>query len=805
MTTREQTSHLGLDGEKDGFFSLALDLLCIRGADGFFKQINPAFTSVLGRSREELLSRPIRDFVHPDDVRATEQAIATVVAGGGRTHFEDRWICADGSERTLAWWAIVAADGEHIYAIARDVTSEKQPGAELGEAKRLAEEADIARSAFLARMSHEIRTPLNGIIGMTELALDTRLTAEQREYLEMVHGSAGALLETINDILDFSKIDAGKLELERFEFPLWETVTSALRPLSLMARSKGIDLVYSEGSGIPERVMGDPGRLRQTLINLVGNAVKFTESGAVTVTIGRAQKSAAPGEVALRFAVADTGIGIPADKLDHIFGSFNQVDSSMTRRFGGTGLGLTIAAGIVDSMGGTMSVESEEGLGSTFTFEATFGEADAHGQPMGHGPDELNGLRVLAVDVADANLRVMVDLLERKKMVVTVATSAAEALAALDVAYRDAEPIDLMVFDCHMRGAGGFELAAKVRDDERFEDLVLVAVTSEERPGDGALCQELGIASYLLRPLAPSELRDALLLSVRGAASGADHRELVTRHSLSGDRRALRVLLAEDNQVNQRLAMRLLERLGHRFRLAATGGEVLGAHAEQDFDVILMDIQMPEMDGVEATRRIRAREAEGRARTPIIAITAHAMAGDRERFLAAGMDDYISKPIDRHRLRAVLRTIARTAIDRPAEASAALGAVQGEERDDPDEGPREKPSSTFDRGVLLKHTDGDVELIRTLVGVFENDHRTLLANVASAAERAEMEDLYRAAHTIKGALGVFGAFPAASHAEAIERAARDGSIEDGPARYAELDTLVLDLMEDLRRFADELD
>jgi two-component system, sensor histidine kinase and response regulator len=826
--TREHAPDLRFTHEIGGFFSLCLDLLCIRGTDGYFKRVNPAFTDVLGHSSEALLTRPIRDFMRGDDVAATQAAITGLERGGGRATFQDRWICADGSERTLAWSAVLGPDGEQVYAIARDVTLEKQREAELRQAKRMAEAANTAKSEFLANMSHEIRTPMNGIIGMTELTLDTVLSDQQREYLEMVQSSAGALLETINSILDFSKIEAGKLELEQIDYTLWETVTGALKPLALTARTKGIELLYDEGPDVPERLRGDPGRLRQVLVNLVGNAVKFTEEGSVKLSI---TDESIPGvEMRLRFAVSDTGMGIPADKLQHVFGSFNQVDGSTTRRFGGTGLGLAITSGIVQMMGGAIDVESEEGVGSTFSFIARFHEASDEPRP-GVPAGDLMGLRALAVDDQEANLRILVEFATRLGMSVTAVTSGVDALTALDDAYRAGDPADLVLLDCHMPEMGGFELAERIRADERFADLVLVAFTAAGQPGDGARCAELGIASYLLRPLAPAELRDALLMTLRKGRAAQERGELVTRHSLREARLNLRVLLAEDNRVNQRLAVSVLERFGHTCRLVTTGVEVLEAFDQERFDVILMDIQMPEMDGIEATRLIRERETERGTYTPIVAMTAHAMVGDRERFIEAGMDDYVSKPISRDRLRAVLRALGRSLPDEErapaataaeevqattagAEAQATTAGEEALAASDDDEasaapaGREPLPASTdragFDRAVLMERTESDHELIRALVDVFESDRPMLLGNIEAAIASGDAEALYRAAHTLKGAVGVFGADSAHARAERLERFGRDGAVEDGRAAYPELRDLVTSLEDDLKRFVAEL-
>lgn len=776
--------------ELDRFFNASLDLLCIVDADGRLRRVNPAFAEVLGYPLDELVGKIVWDFVHPDDMAATRSYLTGLLPGGERVDHQTRWVCPDGSYRTLVWSAARSEEGDEVFAIARDVTTEKETEADLRRAVALSDEANTAKSEFLANMSHEIRTPMNGIIGLTDLTLDTLLTDQQREYLQMVQTSAAALLDIINSILDFSKIEAGRMELDEVDFTLWETVTGALKPLALTGRNKGVELLYDEGSDVPERLRGDPGRLRQALTNLVGNAVKFTESGSVRLTVSRVTSHDTP--IRLSFEVADTGIGIPEGKLRHIFGSFNQVDGSMTRRFGGTGLGLPITSGIVRMMGGTIDVTSSVGEGSTFSFEADFTPAstpfDAT-RPRGR----LSGIRVIAVDDHEANRRILVDFARRLDMIVESAASGPEALEILGAAHDAGSPIDLALLDCHMPGMGGFELAERIREDPRLADVLMVAFTAAGRPGDGARCEELGISSYLLKPLAPAELREALLLTLEQGREAQNGGELVTRHSLREARLSLRVLLAEDNRVNQRLATHILERFGHRVELARTGKEAVEAVLRDRFDVILMDIQMPEMDGLEATRRIREFENGKGRRTPIVAMTAHAMVGDRDRFIEAGMDDYVSKPISRDRLREVLRGVQGMGTPPQNEATSAVTSVEPS-----------TASAPFERAAFMAQADHDVDLVCTLVKVFTEDRPMLTTRIEEALGSRDAEAIERSAHAIKGALGVFVAEPAYECALHLESLARDGDVESAQDWYPELLRTVLFLEDALRELVAEL-
>ena len=939
------------DSEGTELLDLALDLICVAGRDGYFKRVNQAWTDVLGYAKEELLTQPWINLVHPDDQEATIAEATKVFQGHKTMRFRNRYRSKNGSFRWIVWTAAAPADGQFLYATGRDVTEIKRdedlllaqyfvtkvlaeapslyeaapqilknicetlewavgtvwqldskesilrsvatwhvpsanvsefsavtrsrtfdrgiglPGrvwgnadalwiedvtrdpnfprapiaskeslhsafgfpillgsevlgvleffshqirqpdtkllkllsavgsqigqfierteaeaalrlyaGELESAKQVAEEATKAKSEFLANMSHEIRTPMNAIVGMTELALGTPLRSDQREYLSTIKDSADALLALINDLLDFAKIEARKFELDKRDFSLRDTLEDTVRLLAPRAHQKELELGCHIQVDLPDRVFGDPIRLRQIVINLVGNATKFTDKGEVMLHVERQSQS--ESTLGLHFFVSDTGIGIPEEKQQTIFEAFEQVDSSTTRKYGGTGLGLSISAALVKLMGGTMWVESKVKEGSKFHFTVVLEMTKSESEPVTKEINKLIDLPILVVDDNASNRRILQEILTNWHMKPTLVNSGAEALNALEKAnLQDSFP--LVLLDVHMPDMDGFALAEQIRSCYKHRGIKVILLTSAFRPSDVARCRELGISDYLNKPIKQSEVFDSIVTAM------AEHSRKTERYEstsalIQASERSLRVLLAEDNPVNQTLAMRILERLGHKVEVVNNGKEALRQVQAEEFDLILMDVQMPEMDGLEATTAIRQAETGTGKHTPIVAMTAHAMKGDREKCLSAGMDGYLSKPVRIDELKQILSEIEKT-----------QNMLQSSEQN---------PFRAIGRlELLLDSVMGDRDLLAEMAELWLADSAKQEKQIRNGLDLGDIIMVQRAAHALKGSIGTFQACAAQDAASQLEMSAKNADLVGARQAFETLLTQIDLVRQDLRQ------
>jgi PAS domain S-box-containing protein len=941
------------DTEVTELLDLALDLICVAGLDGYFKRVNRAWTDVLGYTKEELLTQPWINLVHPDDQEATIAEATKVFQGHKTMRFRNRCRSKNGSFRWIVWTAAAPSDRQFFYATGHDVTETKrdedlqlaqysvtkvlaeatslheaapqilknicetlewavgtvwqldkkegilrcvetwqvptanvtefsavtrsrtfdrgiglpgrvwesadalwiedvtrdlnfprspiaskegvhsafgfpillgdevlgvleffshqirQPdtkllnllsaiGSQIGQfierteaeaalrlyarelesAKQVAEEATKAKSEFLANMSHEIRTPMNAIVGMTELALGTPLTSEQREYLGTIKDSADALLALINDLLDFSKIEARKFELDNRDFNLRDTLEDTVRLLAPRAHQKALELGCHIQVDLPDRVFGDPIRLRRIVTNLIGNAIKFTDKGEVMLYVER--KSQSESTLDLHFFVSDTGIGIPEEKQQTIFEAFEQADSSTTRKYGGTGLGLSISAALVKLMGGTMWVESKVSQGSKFHFTVVLEMKKSESEPLAKEIHKLIDLPILVVDDNASNQRILKEILTNWRMKPTLANSGAEALNALGKG-NSRNSFALMLLDLHMPDMDGFAVAEQIRNSYKQQGIKVILLTSASRPSDVVRCRELGISDYLSKPIKQSELFDAIVTAMAEHGGKRERYESASTF-IQASERSLRVLLAEDNPVNQTLAIRILERLGHKVQVVNNGKEAVARAQAEEFDVILMDVQMPEMDGLEATTAIRDAEAGTGKHVPIVAITAHAMKGDREKCLSAGMDDYLSKPI------------------RIDELNQAMTEI--EETRNMGQSPKQNSFRAIGQlDLLLDSVMGDRALLAEMAELWLADSAKQERQIRNGLDSGDAIVVQRAAHALKGSVGTFQAPAAQDAANQLEMFAKDADLVGARKAFERLSTQIDLVRQDLRQLA----
>jgi len=792
MTSRKQAEEALRESEERfrGTFENAAVGIAHTDPPGRFLRVNGKFCDIVGYAREELLQMTLQDVIHPGDLAAFAELYASSFTRDESPAFgwERRYLRKDGATVWVEVFASFQRDaaGNPAYAIGvvQDISERKRLDAELRQAKEAAEAANRAKDEFLANVSHEIRTPMNAILGMAELTLDTPLTDEQRSNLNIVLSSAEGLLSLINDLLDFSKIEAGRLELEDADFSLRSVLNQTLRALALRAHKKGMELACQVEQDVPDGLVGDGNRLRQVLLNLIGNAIKFTEAGEVIVRVRTPETDRQA--VLIDFEIADTGIGIAPEKQQTIFRAFEQADSSTTRRYGGTGLGLTISSRLVEMMGGRITVESELGRGSTFRFGARFGRSSRLAATPAQPPVvDLHGLRVLIVDDNATNRTILHGWASAWGMIPTGTGDVPAAMSALWRGVASKEPFALVLLDARMPGTDGLELAKEILQTPELSTCRITLLTSDDRPGDAKRYRALRISAVLMKPVQQEELLDnvyrvlshgavptAIAESIRTTAPDT-LQELAAPTAMERALRHLKVLVAEDNRFNQQVIQRMLERRGHTVRVVPNGSETLAALEQNAFDLLLLDVNMPEMDGFEVIRALREREKTNGKHLHVIALTALSGSRDREHCIEAGIDDFLVKPVRAAEVYAALDRVIKANPAAESETSAAI-------------------SSIIDPATLWSACGGDGALLFELIQLFQEEWPRLLGRVEAAVQSANAEQLRTAAHTARGLVAFFSK-RAAKAAEVLEQMGIDGRAGNAGEPYQALSQAVEDL------------
>jgi PAS domain S-box-containing protein len=756
---------------------------------GHFLRVNERYCEIVGFSREEILRKTFKDLTYHEDLTGSLEKFVPLVKGKFSSYSEEkRVIHKDGSpvwiNVSVSLQRDVVGEPLHTIAIIQDISERKRLAEELRRAKEAAEAANRAKDEFLANVSHEIRTPMNAILGMAELTLDTPLTDEQRGYLNIVLASAEGLLGLINDLLDFSKIEAGRLEMEDADFSLRTVLNQTLRALALRAHKKGMELACQVEQDVPDGLVGDGNRLRQVLLNLIGNAIKFTEAGEVIVRV-RAPKTDQQS-VVIDFEIADTGIGIAPEKQQIIFQAFEQADSSTTRRYGGTGLGLTISSRLVEMMGGKITVESEFGRGSTFRFSARFGRSLRLEAALAQPPVvDLHGVRVLIVDDNATNRTILQGWASAWGMIPTATADVPAAMSALWRGVASKEPFALVLLDARMPGTDGLELAKGISQTPELSTCRIILLSSDDRAGDTRRYRALRISAVLMKPVQQEELLDNIYRVLSHEAVGTEFAESIRTATLDTvqelaapaaterSSRCLKVLVAEDNRFNQQVIQRMLERRGHTVRVVPNGRETLAALEQSAFDLLLLDVNMPEIDGFQVVRTIREREKTSGNHLRVIALTALSGKRDRERCIEAGMDDFLAKPVRTAEMYAALeRVIAVHPIAQP-DAPAGISAL-------------------IDPAIVLSGCASDAALLADMIQVFEEDAPELLARVEAAVRSSDAEQLRTSAHSLRGLVSSFSTI-AAKAAQALEQLGSEGGAGKAAEQYQILNNAVQEL------------